>query len=228
MRPLLPFFLGLAACTDKAATLDSAPEDTGTEDTSVFVPPGPQGDPYLGLAAATTPGSLRSECNISVEVVESSSGNPVASVQLAARGRDWAGTPLPGGVLLRATATATNCVNRADPAPFTSGTFSGEQGIFVVFWYTSVNLGYSSLTEGSETGDFVGGSVLVTFAAGTPVETVQSAATTVSATPVDQGDGSWAFNFDAQRPIGEVLAAVARLDGVVGASPVWVTEPDWW
>ncbi len=219
----------LAACTDKSVILDTAPaEDTGTADTSVFVPPGPQGDPYLGLSAATTPGSLRSECNIAVEVVESATGNPVASVQLAARGRDWAGTPLPGGTLLRATATATNCVNRADPAPFTSGTFSGEQGIFVVFWYTSVNLGYSSLTEGSEAGDFVGGSVLVSYADGTPPEAVQAAATGVSATAVDQGDGTWAFSFDPQRPIGEVLAAVSHLEGVVAVSPVWVTEPDWW
>ena len=227
MRTIL--FLSLAACTDKAIDLDTSPaDDSGTGDTSVFVPPGPQGDPYLGLSAATTPGSLRSECNIAVDVVESATGNPVASVQLAAQGRDWAGTPLPGGTLLRATATATNCVNRADPAPFTSGTFSGERGIFVVFWYTSVNLGYSSLTEGAETGDFIGGAIRVTFLDGTTPEAIASIAGGVSATAVDQGDGTWAFNFDAQRPIGEVLAAVSNAEGVVAASPVWVTEPDWW
>ena len=222
---LLP---ALIACTDKSVDLDTAPDDDSGTDTSVFVPPGPQGDPYLGLAAATTPGSLRSECTISVDVVESATGNPVASVQLAARGRDWAGTELPGGTLLRATATATNCVNRADPAPFTSGTFSGEQGIFVVFWYTSVNLGYSSLTEGAESGDFIGGSIRVTFLDGTTAEAVQAAAASVSASAVDQGDGTWSFTFDAARPIGEVLAAASRLESVVATAPIWVTEPDWW
>jgi hypothetical protein len=228
---MIATLLLLTACTeetDKRTDTDTGgyvPTDTGGDS----APPVVEATPYLGLAAATTPGSLASTCQLHVDVFKSADGEVVATADLAAQGRDWSGVAIPAGVQLKATATATGCTARADPSPFTSGTFSGEDGLFVVFWYTSVNLGYDNLEEGSESGDFVPGVVRVRFVEGTTPEAVQAAAAGLGTTAVDQGDGSWALSLsDARRPIGEVLTAASALDSVREAAPVWVTEPTWW
>jgi hypothetical protein len=228
MSPTLLIFL--AACSEPEAKPE--PRDTGyvpTDTAADTAPPAVKATPYLGLAAATTPGSLNSTCQMHVDVFESASGEVVASADLQAQGRDWSGVAIPAGVQLKATATATGCTNRADPAPFTSGTFSGEDGLFVVFWYTSVNLGYDNLEEGAEGGDYQPGAVRVRFVDGTTPEAVEAAAAGMGTTAVDQGDGTWVLAFtDGRRPVGDVLTAASGLEIVREAAPVWVSEPSWW
>lgn len=211
--------------TDSASPADSA-SDTAVEDTS---PPQARGAPFLGLTAATSGSVLLEGCTLGVDVVDAATGVAVTSATLVADGRDWSGVTLPAGQRLRATATATGCTSRPDPAPFTSGTFSGEEGVFIVFWYTSVNLGYSALVENPETGDYIGGVVQIRAVDGTTDAQMDAVAAAVSTRANNLGDGRWAIAIDdPRRPIGEVLAALDAYPEVAEASPVWVEAPSWW
>lgn len=210
---------------DGSAPMDSA-VDTSAQDTS---PPAARGAPFLGLTAATSGSVLLDSCTLHVDVVDAATGTAVTSATLVADGRDWSGVALPAAQQLRATATATGCTSRPDPAPFTSGTFSGDEGVFMVFWYTSVNLGYSALVENPETGDYIGGVVQVRAADGTTDAQMDAVAAAVSTRANSLGEGRWAIAIDdTHRPIGEVLAALDAHPEVVEASPVWVAEPSWW
>ncbi len=224
------------ACTDPSTKPDTSVEDTAAArdsavDTSVAdtSPPEARGAPYLGLTAATSGSVLLDGCTLHVDVVDAATGTAVTSATLAADGRDWSGASLPAAQQLRATATATGCTSRPDPSPFTSGTFSGEEGVFIVFWYTSVNLGYSALVENPETGDFIGGVVQVRVAEGTTAPQMDAVAVATSTRANDLGEGRWVLAIDdPHRPIGEVLAALDAHPEIVEAAPVWVTEPSWW
>lgn len=219
------------ACTDPAPKTDTSSVDSASPADSAIdtSPPQVRGAPFLGLTAATSGSVLLDGCTLRVEVVDAASGAAVTSATLLADGRDWSGVTLPAAQQLRATATATGCTSRPDPAPFTSGTFSGEEGVFIVFWYTSVNLGYSALVENPETGDYVGGVVQIRAAEGTTDAQIEAVAAAIATRANNLGDGRWAIALDdPYRPIGEVLAALDAYPEVVEASPVWVDEPSWW
>ena len=85
---MIATLLLLAACTeetDKRTDTDTGgyvPTDTGGDS----APPVVEATPYLGLAAATTPGSLASTCQMHVDVFTSADGEVVASADLAAQG----------------------------------------------------------------------------------------------------------------------------------------------
>ena len=228
----------LFACTggdDKVEEIgvDSAIDDSG--DTGSVKPPEIiLGDPYVVMVAATTPGSLNSTCELDLEVANKSDGGVAATLSLQAKGRDWDGAGLTGGTQYQATFSAVGCTNRDDPEPYVSGTFSGQEGILFVLWYTGVNIGYDALEQGTEGWDFLGGEANIVVTAATPDADVQSIASALGIVATLSGstaDGNtYLLTWESEANVGAVLATYTESlgDNYVSGNPTWLTEPDWW
>jgi hypothetical protein len=236
---LLSVLLCAVGCTgddDKAG--GSIPVDTSQPDSgdtgSVKPPEIVLGDPYVVMVAATTPGSLLSTCELDLEVANKSDGGVAATLSLSAAGRDWSGAGLTGGTQYQATFTATGCTNAGDKDPYVTGTFSGQEGILFVLWYTGVNSGYDALEQGTEGADFTGGEATVTVALTTDDATVQAEATSVGVTATltgaDDTGNIYFLTWENELNVGAVLSAfTADLgDAYVSGTPTWISEPDWW
>ena len=203
------------------------PDDSG-DDTAVKPPDIILGDPYVGITTATSAGSLRSDCHISMAVRENASGDEVATLSMDSQGMDWRGTGLTVGTQYNAIATVTSCVNLPDPEPFESGTFSGEDGIFIVLWTTGTNIGYASLEQGSEGGDYTGGQVSVTFVDSTPESYVQAQAAAWGVTATNESGTTYTLTFDEKIPVGQILSTASADPDYKDGSPVWNAKPSWW
>lgn len=227
----------LLACSgepdkDGAIPIDTAADDSG--DTGSVKPPDiVLGHPYVVVVAATTPGSLDSTCELDLVLTNKSDGTVAATLEMNAQGRDWAGTELVGGTLYTANFSAIDC-NAADDKSYESGSFSGQEGILFVLWYTGVNVGYDALEQGTEGGDFKGGEASVTVANSTPDANVQALATELGITATlqtaDASGNVYALTWSTDLNVGEVLSEFTKRldDAYVSGTPTWLTEPDWW
>lgn len=222
--------LVLACTPEKSAKpgSEAAVTDDSGDDTAVKPPDIVLGDPYVGITTSTSAGSLRSDCRVSMAVRENASGEEVASLSMQSQGMDWRGTALTGGTQYKAVATVTDCVNLPDPEPFESGTFSGQEGIFIVLWTTGTNIGYASLTQGDEGGDFTGGEASVTFVDSTPDSYVQAQASAWGVEATNTTGTTYILTFDEKIPVGQILATASADPDYKEGSPVWISKPSWW
>lgn len=227
----------LLACTgdddkDASITVDTSVDDSG--DTGSVKPPDiVLGDPYVVMVAATSPGSLDSTCELDLTLTNKSDGTVAATLALQAKGRDWAGVGLTGGTLYTAYFAETGC-NAGDDKTYESGSFSGQEGILFVLWYTGVNVGYDALEQGTEGGDFKGGEATVTVANSTPDANVQAVAAELGLTATlqstDASGNIYFLSWETELNVGEVLSTFTQRldDDYVSGTPTWLTEPDWW
>lgn len=234
---LLPL---LFACTDPGKTDDTAGVDNDTAaddsgDTGVVKPPDiVLGDPYVAIVAATTNGSLASTCELDMTLTNVVDGSTAATLALRARGRDWSGASLTGGVQYKAEFSAIAC-NNGDDKYFESGTFSGQEGILFVLWYTGVNIGYDALEQGSEGGDFVGGEATLVVRNSYPDGNVQSVAAGIGPITAtlesSAADGNtYKLSWDDEENVAYVLSQFTEQLGedYVSGSPAWLEKPSWW
>jgi hypothetical protein len=229
------FFACTGGTDDKVEDIGLDTSVADTADTGSVKPPDiVLGDPYVVMVAATTPGSLNSTCELDLEIKNKSDGVVAASLALFANGRDWDGAPLTGGTQYQATFTAKSCTNREDPEPYVSGTFSGQEGLLFVLWYTGVNIGYDALEQGTEGGDFKGGEATVVSTSTADDAAVQAIATSLGITATlqtaaEEGN-TYLLTWESEENVGAVLAAYTEQlgDDYVSGSPTWLTEPDWW
>lgn len=182
------------------------------------------GDPYLAAVAAVSPGTLRSDCSIGIDLYLAETGDLADSATVAAQGREWAGVPLQGDVRYQAVGTWSSCSNNEDwgTGEFESSSFSGVLGDFFVFRYTGANASIETLIQGE---DFVGASAFVQLD-----ETADPAAIAeeVGVEIARSGDVYHAI-WDGSRPVGSVLSQFTAFPAYVEGEPEWIGEaPDWW
>ncbi len=238
MRNLLLFLLPLTACTgeEKKASGDDtgAQVDTADTDDSAVKPPTiVLGDPYAVVVGASSPGSWGSMCELELKLTNNSDGSAVGTVNLPARGCDWAGMPLVGGTQYKGTFTATNCVAGQDKT-YESSAFSGQKGYIFALWYTGVNIGYSALEQGDESGDFYGGQAKVTVANSYPDNNMQALADQIEATATLEttaaSGNAYRVTWESDLNVGEALAHFTSGAGTdfVAGEPIWISKPSWW
>ena len=138
-----------------------------------------------------------------------------------------------GGTQYRGSFNATDCVAGQDKT-YESSTFSGEKGYIFALWYTGVNIGYSALEQGSETGDFYGGQAKVTVANSYPETNMQSVAASIDATATLSSTAAtgnvYDVTWESELNVGEALSHFTTEVGAdfVAAEPVWIAKPSWW
>ncbi len=232
---LLALLLLLPACAgddSKGGDLDvDTANDVDTGDTAVKPPDIVYGDPYAVMVAATR--TVDSTCELDLTLKNNGDGSTVATIELAAKGCDWAGARLSGNTQYKGSFTATGC-NAADDKTYESSAFSGEEGYIFALWYTGVNIGYSALKQGVEDGDFLGGEANVTVANSYPESNVQALASdlglTAELTTTSDDGNTYHLTWETELNVGEVLSdftAAAGKDYVAG-EPVWIKKPSWW
>jgi hypothetical protein len=237
MRHLL-LLLSLGACTDGSDKSNSgetgAVVDTAdTADSAVKPPEIILGDPYAVVVGASSPGSWASTCELDLKLVDNSDGSTAATIELAARGCDWAGAPLKGGTQYKGAFSATGCVAGQDKT-YESSTFSGEKGYIFALWYTGVNIGYSALEQGSESGDFYGGQAQITVANSYPDSNMQAIAAEIDATATLSSTAAsgnvYQVAWESELNVGEALSHFTAAVGTdfVAGEPIWIAKPSWW
>ena len=205
-------FLLLAACADDI--------ELQNEEERVIDP----GDPYLAAVAATSPGTLRSDCFIGIDLYLAESGVLAETVSVPAQGREWAGLPLQGEVRYQAVGNWSSCSNNEDwgTGEFESSNFSGVLGDFFVFRFTGTNAFIESLVQGE---DFVGASAFVRL---TDDADPAAIAEEVGVEIARSGD-LYHVIWDGSRPVGSVLSQFTTFEAYVEGEPEWVGEaPEWW
>ncbi len=206
----------LAACTDGSVGLEDKNEE----------PLPDLGDPFVGIYAAASPGTFRSDCVIQVDLYEEDT--VVATAEMRASGGEWTGTVLPGETLYRAVASWESCTTGPDgTGTFESSAFSGVKGDFFLFRYTGVTAAFDVLTQRE---DFDGAEVEVTFEEGTTLEDVQAIADTygVEADLVEGASTEYRVTWDDATAVGKVLTWFSDEDEYATGSPSWIRTPDWW
>lgn len=182
------------------------------------------GDPYLAAVAAVSPGMLRSDCSIGIDLYLAESGVLAKSVSVAAQGGEWAGLPLDGEVRYQAVGYWSNCSNNEAWATgeFESSNFSGVQGDFFVFRYTGANASIESLIQGE---DFEGASAFVQLSD----EADPAAIAEEVGVDIARSGDIYRVVWDGSRAVGSVLSQFTAFDEYIEGEPVWIGEaPDWW
>lgn len=231
-------FLSFVACESgedsKGGDLDVDTADTGdTGDTAVKPPDVVLGDPYAVVVGASSPGSWASTCDLDLTLKNNADGSTAATIELLAKGCDWAGAPLTGGTQYKGYFSATSCVLGQDKT-YESSTFSGQKGYIMALWYSGVNIGYAALEQGEEEGDFYGGQAKVVVANSYPDTNVQAHAADlgVAAELVSTGasGNTYTLTWDSELNVGQVLSdfTAAAGDDFVAGEPVWISKPSWW
>ena len=231
-------FFSLLACDDGEDTKDGDlgvdTADTGdTGDTAVKPPDIVLGDPYAVVVGASSPGSWASTCDLDLTLKDNSDGSTAATVELLAKGCDWAGAPLTGGTQYKGYFSATGCVIGNDKS-YESSAFSGQEGYIMALWYTGVNIGYSALVQGDEEGDFYGGQAKVTVANSVPDSNVQAMAADIGVSAAldstSASGNTYMLTWEDATNVGQVLSAFTEAagDDFVAGEPIWITKPSWW
>ncbi len=182
------------------------------------------GDPYLAAVAAVSPGSLRSDCTIGVDLYLVESGDLADTASVSARGREWAGVPLQGEVRYQAVGNWSSCSNNEDwgSGEFESSSFSGVLGDFFVFRYTGANASIETLIQGE---DFVGASAFVQLSDEADPAAIAEEVGVEIARSGDVYHAIW----EGSRPVGSVLSQFTAFEAYVEGEPEWIGEaPDWW
>lgn len=237
MRTLPLLLLLLPACdssTDKTGNISidtSGGDDTG--DTAVKPPEIILGDPYVVMVGASSPGSFMSTCELDLALADVAGAAAPVNLSLQSNGCDWTGAGLSGGVQYRGDFAATGCNNGGDKS-YAVQTFSGQKGFMFVMWYSGVNIGYSQLEQGDESGDFVGGEAHITVANAYPDSNMQSIASSLGVAAVlDTTSASgnvYTVTWTSELNVGEVLSAFTDQAGedFVSGEPTWLQKPSWW
>lgn len=186
------------------------------------------GDPFVAVVAAVEPEYLNPSCVIGLDLYEVGADTPAASVTMAARGAEWAGTTLEGGVQYTASASWTECTpGGAGTGSFESSTFSGVEGDLFLFRYNGVNAAFEAYVQRE---DFEGGVATVTFAETSTAAEVEALADDlgVETDLITSGGHDYYVSWSDTTSVGEVLSRLSEAEIYEDGGPVWTEAPDWW
>ena len=237
MRILTLLLLSAVACDSSSNKTGTIPvdtgEDSGSEDSVVKPPEIVLGDPYVVMVGAASPGNFASTCELDLKLADVAGNASPVNLSLNSKGCDWTGAGLTGGVQYRGQFTETGCNGAADKS-YDVQTFSGQKGFMFVMWYSGVNIGYSQLEQGTESGDFEGGEAHVTVTNSFPDANVQSIASGLGVTATLESTSAagnvYVVTWESELNVGEVLSGFTSQAGenYVSGEPIWISKPSWW